>query len=223
MGDSKRPKLLADTAKRHRWTSMEVAELSHPRELDEFAKRWDAGNEALAILGIAKLCISSCGKVTSFDTCLKNAELGRPTRSNSPLAGQVADLQLQRSPAAALSLLQAVETDPVTGTYRPGLLSVCKRSLRVLRDLPGGGMADAIDTVQAQVRAGIDRTPSGPVVGTVLRLKGLEFDHVAIVNPEGFSTPEEVYVAVSRARVTCTVVSTRDDQMRWFSAAHGTA
>ncbi|MBB1496110.1 hypothetical protein J4N02_03245 [Propioniciclava sp. MC1595] len=33
-----------------------------------------------------------------------------------------------------------------------------------------------------------------------MRLKGLEFDHVAIVDPECCSTPEEVYVAVSRAR-----------------------
>lgn len=223
MGDSKRPQLLVDTAKRHRWISMEVAELSHPPELDRFAQSWDAGNEALAILEMAKTCISSCGKLTSFDTCMKNAKLGRPTRSNSSLAGKVADLQLQRTPAAALSLLRAIETDPATGTYRPGLLSLCKRSLRALRDVPEEGMADAIKAVQTQERAGVERPRSGPVVGSVLRLKGLEFDHVAIVDPECFSTPEEVYVAVSRARASCTVVTTADHQMRWFSSPHGTA
>lgn len=116
------------------------------------------------------------------------------------MAGKVADHQLQRTPAAALSLLRAIETDPATGTYRPGLLSSCKRSLRALRDVPEEGMADAITAVQTQVRAGVERPRSGPVVGSGLRLKGLEFDHVAIVDPECCSTPEEVYVAVSRAR-----------------------
>ncbi|MBB1496109.1 hypothetical protein J4N02_03250 [Propioniciclava sp. MC1595] len=78
------------------------------------------------------------------------------------LAGKVADLQLQRTPAAALSLLRAIETDPATGTYRPGLLSLCKRSLRALRDVPEEGMADAIKAVQTQVRAGVERPRSGP-------------------------------------------------------------
>lgn len=218
-GDAKRTDRLEAIAKSHRWNSVEVVERSQLPELDELAERWDAGNPAHAILALAKKCMSNCGKITSFTSCLSSTERRASTRGRSPLSSLVAELQAGGSPAVALQLIELIESASCTGTHRPGLLNRAKRSLRTLRDPAVAGLATAVSIVQGQVRAGVDRAPAGPQVGTVLRLKGLEFDHVAITNPAGLSTPQELYVALSRARDSCTIVTSGHEQLRWLHPA----
>lgn len=218
VGNSKRAALLGDIAKRHRWNAMEVAELTYPGELREFSSEWDSGSPVRAVLQLAKSCMTNCGKVTSFTTCLKNSELGVVNRAKSPLATQANEVHQGGSPTAALSLLGLLERHPDTAIYRPDLLDRAKRALRIAEDATIEDMESAVDAVQAGLRAGAIRQPKGPLVGSVLRLKGLEFDHVAIVEPNAIGTREELYVAVSRARRSCSVVTTPlDDPLRWFS------
>lgn len=148
---------LVDIAKRHRWNAMEVAELTYPGELREFSSEWDSGSPVRAVLQLAKSCMTNCGKVTSFTTCLKNSELGVVNRAKSPLATQANEVHQGGSPTAALSLLRLLERHPDTAIYRPDLLDRAKRALRIAEDATIEDMGSAVDAVQAGLRAGAIR------------------------------------------------------------------
>lgn len=212
-GQSKNPRRLHHLARSHRWSAVEVAELTHPKELDEFVRGWDDGRLTFAVLSAAKQCLSNCGQVQGFDACLKNASSGTKTRSKSDLA--LIGNEMAADPVGtSIRLLEHLAGSPKTGLYRPDLLHRIRRCLRTWN--PEISMTEALEIVNTQLRAGFGRTPKGPLVGTVLRLKGLEFDHVVIVDEQEMSRPEEVYVALSRAKKSVTVVREFATTARWF-------
>lgn len=219
MGDTNRPDSFSRIAKSHRWMSLEVAELSQPKELAAFARQWDLGNRLPAVLTMAELCISSTSKVSGFTAAKKNAELRKPTRSKAALTQLTNAIYETGSETAALAALDMVQAHPDTGTYRPTLLDFCKRALRLTakQNTTDITLTEAVETVLSGARAGVVRTPTGPIVGSVMRLKGLEFDHVVIVNPEDLATKEEVYVAVSRAKTSCTIIQSSKKSLQWFT------
>lgn len=217
-GNASRPDKLGRIAKMHRWSNVEVVELARPKELETFANDWDTGKGLAAVLRLAKDCCSNCDKVPGYGTCLKNATAGQATRSRSELGKMVRDFPSNPT-ELGLRILRHIADNPQTGTYRPDLLSRARRCLLILANDPESSMRQALESVHGRIRAGATHRQRGPAVGTVLRLKGLEFDHVVIVDEHDINRPEEVYVAVSRARYTVTVVRTVDTPLRWFISA----
>lgn len=216
-GDAQNPNRAPSIAKAHRYRRVELAELSNPKELEAFATDWDAGSYELAVLRTGKECFSKINMVASFKTCLTNASQGRSTRGSSPLVQLVKSFATEDPAPTSLRVFDLLCSHPDTYAFRPDLLNRVRRALRLVEADPDLTMSMAVRKVQDQIKAGATRRPCGPVVGSVLRLKGLEFDHVAIIQPAGFMNAREVYVAISRAKRSCTVVNEPGKTLRWFT------
>ena len=67
--------------------------------------------------------------------------------------------------------------------------------------------SDAAAAVRGRAKK-FGRRPSDRVVGTPLLVKGLEFDHVLVMNAQQLSR-EELYVSLTRAQTSLTVMSPR--------------
>lgn len=69
----------------------------------------------------------------------------------------------------------------------------------------GCTVTEALHQLRNRSRA-VGRRPAARVVSRPLLVKGLEFDHVIILNPERYSA-QELYVALTRGSKTVTVMS----------------
>lgn len=69
----------------------------------------------------------------------------------------------------------------------------------------GSSLQDALAAVRDRLRHG-GRADRKRVASRTLLVKGLEFDHVIIANVQHFADPRQLYVALSRARKSVTVI-----------------
>ena len=69
----------------------------------------------------------------------------------------------------------------------------------------GSSLQDALAAVRDRLRHG-GRADRKRVASRTLLVKGLEFDHVIIANVQHFADPRQLYVALSRARESVTVI-----------------
>ena len=95
--------------------------------------------------------------------------------------------------------------------YRRELLSMMLSALRTLRTT-GKPLSEAAADVEARARH-LGRHVARRSVGSTLLLKGLEFEHVIIVEYDGM-TKEDWYVALTRATNSVTVLSSLP-QLSW--------
>ncbi|ROR55126.1 UvrD-like helicase family protein [Luteococcus japonicus] len=216
-GDAKNPNLPSTLAKTHPWNRLTVLEVGQPKELVDFTDAWESGRRTLAVLQLIKQCASNTTKVPGFTSCHANAATNKPSRSNAPLAALANQLVEQASPEAALALIDIVLDHPDTHLYRPQLLSRAQRALCIAQTEQTPLLA-ALARVDNQLRHMGNNPGNGPVVGSVLRMKGLEFDHVIIVQPERLDSPEEIYVALTRAKQTCTIVVKEGQAVPWLAS-----
>ncbi|MFZ2173320.1 MAG: UvrD-helicase domain-containing protein [Rhodococcus sp. (in: high G+C Gram-positive bacteria)] len=106
-------------------------------------------------------------------------------------------------------------------TYRPGLLNALLAALRALGAENLTNLADAArKSIDARRR--IAPTPTTRCsVGSTLRVKGLEYDRVIIVDPARVPSREHLYVALSRARRKITLAIPPGGQIgEWFVHGH---
>lgn len=200
-GHSAKPNRLRDIARGNRWSRCEVFETAAPGELAVLGAAHSAGTgteQALALLTFAKACMSKVGAVSSEATCEKNLRQSQSVgRSVSALAVAIRHFLAEPSGLTAKAVLACLAGDPITHTFRPNLLRLAYR----VYDRLGERGCEEFELTRAEVleaRKHTNEAPFGPSVGTSLRLKGLEFDNVVIVDPDGFSTIEQLYVAISR-------------------------
>ena len=201
-GDSANTSRLRDIARGNRWSNCEVFETAAPKELAALAEAHETGTtagQALALITFTKACMSKTGKVSGAATCEKNLkQSGTVGRSKSVVAGTLRQFLSAPSGVAAQSVLAAYEADEVTYTYRPNLLRLAYRIYKHVGENDCGDFQESLREV-LEARKHVDEAANGPVVGTPLRLKGLEFDNAVIVDSHDFETAEQLYVAISRA------------------------
>lgn len=219
-GDARNPNLPSSLAKAHRWINMTVLEVGQPPEVADFVAAWESGSEAAAVLRLIKRCMSGTSKISGFSSCFKNAEAGKRTRSPSAVATLTNQLTDQASAGAALALIALLMKYPDTYLYRPQLLSRITRVLRLV-ETDQLSCLEALAREERTARYVSSDADSGPVVGSVLRVKGLEFDHVVIIQPERLESPEEIYVALTRAKQTCTIVVKVGQSVPWLASPWG--
>lgn len=200
-GCSANPSRLSDVARGNKWDRCEVFETAAPDELKILATAHSVGtgaDQALAVLVFAKKCMSSVGEVQGVRTCEKYLRDSQTVwRSGAPFAVALRGFLDRPTGTTAKAALECLRNDPKTYTYRPTLLRLAYRTY----DYIGIGSPHNFDGALSAVleaRKHVDETAFGPSVGTSLRLKGLEFDNVVIVDPDAFTSIEQLYVAISR-------------------------
>ncbi len=188
------------------FTSMETID---SKDLFETARRFDqATGPALAgaTIDLAAQCMTYTR--SHLKTARNHLEQGKPLQPRSGAANAPAIEALHRVATdghdAVPAALQAIAALPKVRVYRHELLEESVRALRSRR-------ADSEQTLeQVAWRLRDDARRRGRAVPTrvvsrTLLVKGLEFDHALVLNANELSV-EELYVAITRPRVSLTVL-----------------
>lgn len=153
------------------------------------------------------------GVSTDLRRIVDAIEHGRPTGRFSTHLGHLEHLRAMAadlSPESILTALEGILAESAWWLYRRECVCQLRAALRECR---GGTVEDLQDAAaEARTRARHrGRRTHRRTIGTPLLIKGLEFDHAAVLwEPQHFSL-EGLYVAITRASKSLTVVSKSRD------------
>jgi hypothetical protein len=162
---------------------------------------------ALAIVEFAVDCSSGIPKHIS---AAKRKRLGEgksfTTRSDDLKPAYEAVVQVRNAPTpgtvrTALDLLSKLPG--VTIHCREAWSEITRSVATAMTD--GCTVAEALQRTRNHTRV-VGRRPTARVVSRPLLVKGLEYDHVIILNPKNYSA-QELYVALTRGSKSVTVIS----------------
>jgi len=188
------------------YSSMEEIEC---RDLITWAKRLDQANPQELCLCI----IAGAGKCwTRLNGELRSVrgafEEGRIPRSRKyPLVVETLSMIIG-SPDNPSILLSALRECRVAGDilYRNELWREMQRVLEVFQGDEFENFEDAAWQIRNQARRQ-KRKLERRLVSRTLLIKGLEFDHVVVVNADDLDDPKNLYVALTRGKLSLTIVS----------------
>jgi hypothetical protein len=188
---------------------MEELEGSFMRTFATIVDGGDPRQIAPATLKFAKDCISKIAPHLDAAVMKKLREgksvtgLSRPgaERPLVLLSGLLADA----SPARVCETLQAIRQLPGGRLYRREAWRDTVQALTLVAAGSDLTMVQAVGRIRNRTRI-IGRAPDRRIISRPLLVKGLEYDHVVVLNAERYSATE-LYVALSRGRKTLTVVS----------------
>ena len=106
-------------------------------------------------------------------------------------------------------LLSCAEDDSNIRIYRKGAFFALKSAVQQCISDPSKTLKQAAEVVREQRRHQGDRRVSKRAIGSTLLLKGLEADHVLILDAGAMNT-QNLYVALSRGAKSITVFSSRN-------------
>lgn len=177
----------------------EKADLSELRAIASFIDR--TSDRAAVLVKVIEFASSTRTAVTTsvVQNLKKNLKSkGSASRSKHPIVVAATTYLEDGSAHAAMTFFRYLVSSEQGHTYRPQLQKLFIKLLSMSIADPG----PALDINAAQL---IDRNnhrsswaPFGTVVGTTLRLKGLEFDNVIVLDPRTISAHNHLYVALSR-------------------------
>lgn len=139
---------------------------------------------------------------------LSDGEMPKPRRNDylklvETLAQMKEEPDLEHIVKSMMSIDKLAER-PVAG--RIELWSEMRRSIREHLDRPETSLADTAWHVRNRSRY-VGRRVERRCLSTTLLVKGLEFDHVAILNADEHSDAEDLYVAMTRGSRSLTILS----------------
>ncbi|MBS9403703.1 AAA family ATPase [Halomonas sp. TRM85114] len=163
------------------------------------------------VLDFVRLCV--VGVQADFANSVKAHQEGR--RAGRTKYGNLIDIGNRVAKANGmphvLDLVEGLLARDDVFPYRRELLSMMLSALRTSR-ATGAPLSEAAADVEAKARH-LGRHLARRSVGSTLLLKGLEFEHVIIVEYDGM-TKEDWYVALTRATQSVTVLSSQS-QVSW--------
>lgn len=128
-----------------------------------------------------------------------------------PNAPEVAAISLVQGGGyfEAVQFLKAMADDRERRIFRHSAFNIMVQSLQIAMTTPGGGLPEAIASLREQ-RRHAGRVIPPKAVGSTLLLKGLEADHVVILDadrPGNAMSKEHLYVALTRGAKSASVFS----------------
>ncbi len=166
----------------------------------------------LAIIDILKSCMTQIGNI--FSTPIRKMREGQlPTtrrlRNNVNLV-RLLIAAIENGDASSLKrLIEDLEALQNVVIYRKEFVSRLKRALEGCCLNADLSITDSLIEVRERDRV-LGRSPYGHIVGTTLLLKGLEFDHVLVVNAQELDA-RNLYVALTRGTKSVTVIATQNE------------
>ena len=109
------------------------------------------------------------------------------------------------APAAVSSALSAIAELPESKTYRSELLREMQNTMRLAASKPEMAWGDVAWEVRDRARRD-GRRLERRIVSRTLLIKGLEFDHVIVLNADELDA-KNLYVALTRGSKTLTVLT----------------
>lgn len=180
---------------------VQVAEAAEFMDLRNTARTFDEKDRAqglLALIDFAALARTAVirGPVKTLkDNLRKN---GMPSRSNHA-AVLAAKTHLENGTASSAEAFLRAVLHHGQFTYRGDLASLMLRSLAMKSANPERTLQSCVESVLEKRTHSQPATLTRTVVGSTLRLKGLEFDTVIVLDPKDITSFKHLYVALTRA------------------------
>ncbi|WP_275414822.1 UvrD-helicase domain-containing protein [Plantactinospora mayteni] len=195
--------------------SYSVMETIEGQDMVNFARIVDEGDApriAAATAKWGKTCTSGISKLINSDD-VRKLESGRPiTGLRRPGAERaqkhLSALLTDPSPAAVREALDTIGRLPGGATYRHDAWYTVLSALRTA-EVNGQSVADAAIQHRNRTRA-TGRRASHHTISRPTLIKGLEYDHAIILDADQHD-PTSLYVALTRARKTLTVISAQPE------------
>lgn len=115
---------------------------------------------------------------------------------SSSLSLEDSALEINSKLALRCSFRRLVEAGDAT--YRPAAQSLLTRSFESQISDPTRSLEECAHNLIEAMHHRTSWVPEGNIIGTTLRLKGLEFDRVLIMNPASIQDRKHLYVALTR-------------------------
>lgn len=189
------------------YVSLEEANAGLARDLAERISEASGFGRAVEVIDAVAQCTTKVGTdLKGQRDALAGGQVpavgGRKQAAITRLDAVRATDSLSPVPAAIRAVATVHEDARV---FRPMVLEDAAAIMRLMSQEPFPSVAKASGEVVDGHRRSGRRLPRA-IVGTPARVKGLEFDHAVVIDP-GAMTPEEQYVALTRAAKTVTVVT----------------
>lgn len=206
IGDSRRPALRHSFASNARGIDVvEPVDLQDIMSLAASLDRLDGEDLASQLLEGLSSMMTGIGKASLMKR-IKIISAGNNKTEPTPIELAAVNLAINGSRASIANLLQTLELSPDTRIFRTGAFSVLKAAISLsLSDLHTS-IRHAAEVVREHRRHQGDRRIPSHAIGSTLLLKGLEADHVLILDA-GTMNRNNLYVALSRGAKSITAFS----------------
>lgn len=188
------------------YVSMEEIEC---KDLIEASKTWEGKSGADLILQLIEFVGKCCTQPTQRLDTIK----GRLASANftdlsalvpKELSGRLEELGSSASLDEALELCKMVAALDGRRMYRRELFNAMLQALRLKAKRPNLSLHECARQVRERV-SHVGRRETGNLISRVLLVKGLEYDHVVVLDPTKLNN-RELYVALTRAKKSLTVI-----------------
>lgn len=177
------------------------------RDLINYASSLNLANNDVVFktLSFAARLITNIGAQFTVER-LKTLKAGKARKPASDLEAVALALEERPSFKGVSELLSECSRQGGGRTYRPGVLRAALRALMICQSDSNVTFEEAAIRVREQNRA-VGRQLPKNAIGSTLLLKGLEADHVVILNA-GDLDARNLYVAMTRGAKSVTICST---------------
>ncbi|MET4004278.1 superfamily I DNA/RNA helicase [Arthrobacter sp. UYCu511] len=180
-----------------------VAETSNLTDAREVSRKIDATSDrSRALVEVIDFAAKTrTGVATSVVQTLRRnlASKGETSRSKHPVVEAAAQYIADGTNEVLLGFFRQLINNEGGQTYRPQLQKLFVSVLKHHRSNQELSLEDCASWIIERQNQRSSWEPYGVVVGTTLRLKGLEFENVILLDPHTITSNNHLYVALSRA------------------------
>lgn len=174
------------------------------RDLTDFARSLDLtdGHSVHETLEFAETLITNVG-AEAVHARLQSLKAGTARKEATELEATALEVDATPSYEGLARILSACTREAGCRTYRPGVLRAALRALSMAQSNPDLTFEEAAIRVREENRA-VGRQLPQAAIGSTLLLKGLEADHVVVLNADGLDA-RNLYVAITRGAKTVSI------------------
>ena len=175
------------------------------KDMINYSRRLSQANAVPVTLEFAESMITNVGG----SNILRRIETINAGRNRTPPSDvETAALNLEGRPTltGVANLLSACTNQTGSRTYRPRVLRAALKALNLAISEPSINLLEAATRIREENRA-VGRQLPNNAIGSTLLLKGLESDHVVVLNA-GELDAKNLYVAMTRGAKSVTLCST---------------
>ncbi len=174
--------------------------------LENLSKKNTATDRLNCVIAFSKVCMGNVGKALTAAT--KRGEMtGITANTKYPIVADAANRYYNNSSSSNLEhFLVELKNNPETNLSRRDLFNRVLQVLVIHKQNPDITLVDAAKKFQVEFRHKGRPIRHNRIIGTTLLVKGLEFDHVIVLDAESLPT-KELYVALTRGAKSITIIS----------------
>lgn len=176
------------------------------KDLINFAQTYDQRYAFTQIHSLMKELMTGIAPL-NLDNRVQTIQANK--QRNPPTPFELKIIEFIKSPTnhSAIELIKEFSSQENVRVYRPAIYNACLKGFQIAADNPEIPLKDAMIRIREQNRA-VGRKIPKRAVGSTLLLKGLEAEHVVILNADDLDA-RNLYVAMTRGSKSITLCSKR--------------